>query len=89
MEPIVPMSDPKAEVGGAAGGLGREISSIIFGLVCCNNNPQLVSRRVGWICHFPTGKGACFTPLLALTFPPQPAHQQGSPWAGFWPQASP
>lgn len=35
MEPIVPRLDPKAAVGGAAGGLGRQIPSVIFGLVCC------------------------------------------------------
>lgn len=35
MELIIPMSDPKAAVGGAAGGLGRQIPSVIFGLVCC------------------------------------------------------
>lgn len=39
MEPIIPMSDPKAAVGEAGGGggrgLGRQIPSIIFGLVCC------------------------------------------------------
>lgn len=35
VEPITPMSDPKAAVGGAAGGLGRQIPWVIFGLVCC------------------------------------------------------
>lgn len=57
--------------------------------MCCDNNPQLVSRRVGRICRFPGGKGACFTFLLALSFHPEPAHQHISPWAGFWLQASP
>lgn len=94
VEPIIPMSDPKAAVGGAAGGLGRQFPGLSLGQcaakgVCCNNNPQLAPGRVGRICPFPSGKGACFTFLLALAFHPEPAHQQGSPWAGFWLKASP